>query len=55
MHLNVEKKWVGLYPRLHAGAHAGLFRRSGPGRPSTHEGLRWQKTAVEPATAGGER
>jgi caa(3)-type oxidase subunit IV len=54
MHLNVEKKWVAYILGFMLALMLVFFGGVAPD-VSTHEGLRWQKTYVEPATAGGER
>ena len=54
MHLNIEKKWVVYILGFMLAIMLVFFGGVAPDvlRP---EGLRWQKTYVEPATAGGER
>jgi caa(3)-type oxidase subunit IV len=54
MHLNIEKKWVAYILGFMLAIMLVFFGGVAPDvlRP---EGLRWQKTYVEPATAGGER
>ena len=54
MHLNIEKKWVAYILGFMLAIMLVFFGGVAPDvlRP---EGLRWQKTYEEPATAGGER
>jgi len=54
MHLNIEKKWVAYILGFMLAIMLVFFGGVAPDvlRP---EGLRWQKTYVEPATACGER
>ena len=54
MHLNIEKKWVAYILGFMVALMLVFFGGVAPD-VSTHEGLRWQKTYVEPVTAGGER
>ena len=54
MHLNIEKKWVAYILGFMLALMLVFFGGVAPD-VSTHEGLRWQKTYAEPATAGGER
>ena len=54
MHLNIEKKWVVYILGFMLALMLVFFGGVAPD-VSTHEGLRWQKTYVEPATAGGQR
>ena len=54
MHLNIEKKWVAYILGFMLALMLVFFGGVAPD-VSTHEGLRWQKTYVEPITAGGER
>jgi caa(3)-type oxidase subunit IV len=54
MHLNVEKKWVAYILGFMLALMLVFFGGVAPD-VLEHEGLQWQKTYVEPATAGGER
>jgi len=54
MHLNIEKKWVAYILGFMLALMLVFFGGVAPD-VLEHEGLRWQKTYVEPATAGGER
>jgi membrane protein YdbS with pleckstrin-like domain len=54
MHLNIEKKWVAYILGFMLALMLVFFGGVAPD-VLRHEGLRWQKTYVEPATAGGER
>jgi caa(3)-type oxidase subunit IV len=54
MHLNIEKKWVAYILGFMLALMLVFFGGVAPD-VLKHEGLRWQKTYVEPATAGGER
>jgi caa(3)-type oxidase subunit IV len=54
MHLNIEKKWVVYILGFMLALMLVFFGGVAPD-VLEHEGLRWQKTYVEPATAGGER
>ena len=54
MHLNIEKKWVGYILGFMLALMLVFFGGVAPD-VLRHEGLRWQKTYVEPATPGGER
>jgi caa(3)-type oxidase subunit IV len=54
MHLNIEKKWVAYILGFMLALMLIFFGGVAPD-VSRPEGLRWQKTYVEPATAGGER
>ena len=54
MHLNIEKKWVAYILGFMLALMLVFFGGVAPD-VSGHEGLRWQKTYVEPATTGGER
>ena len=54
MHLNIEKKWVAYVLGFMLALMLVFFGGVAPD-VLTHEGLRWQRTYVEPATAGGER
>ena len=54
MHLNVEKKWVAYILGFMLALMLVFFGGVAPD-VSRPEGLRWQKTYVEPATPGGER
>ena len=54
MHLNIEKKWVAYILGFMLALMLVFFGGVAPD-VSGDEGLRWQKTYVEPATTGGER
>jgi caa(3)-type oxidase subunit IV len=54
MHLNIEKKWVAYILGFMLALMLVFFGGVAPD-VSRPEGLRWQKTYVEPATPGGER
>jgi caa(3)-type oxidase subunit IV len=54
MHLRIEKKWVGYILGFMLALMLVFFGGVAPD-VSRQEGLRWQKTYVEPATAGSER
>jgi caa(3)-type oxidase subunit IV len=54
MHLSIEKKWVAYILGFMLALMVIFFGGVAPD-VSTHEGLRWQKTYVEPATPGSER
>lgn len=54
MHLNIEKKWVAYILGFVLAIMLVFFGGVAPDVLRS-EGLRWQKTYVEPATAGGER
>ena len=54
MHLNIEKKWVAYILGFMLAIMLVFFGGVAPD-VLRHEGLRWQKTYVEPATSGGER
>ena len=54
MHLNIEKKWVGYILGFMLALMLVFFGGVAPD-VLEHEGLQWEKTYVEPATAGGER
>ena len=54
MHLNIEKKWVAYILGFMLALMLVFFGGVAPD-VSRDEGLRWQKTYVEPATTGGER
>jgi caa(3)-type oxidase subunit IV len=54
MHLNIEKKWVAYILGFMLALMLVFFGGVAPD-VLKHEGLQWQKTYVEPATAGGER
>jgi caa(3)-type oxidase subunit IV len=54
MHLSIEKKWVAYILGFMLALMLVFFGGVAPD-VLKHEGLRWQKTYVEPATAGGER
>lgn len=53
MHLNIEKKWVGYILGFMLALMLVFFGGVAPD-VLKDEGLRWQKTYVEPATAGAE-
>jgi caa(3)-type oxidase subunit IV len=54
MHLNIEKKWVAYILGFMLALMLIFFGGVAPD-VSRQEGLRWQKTYIEPATLGGER
>jgi caa(3)-type oxidase subunit IV len=54
MHLNIEKKWVVYILGFMLALMLVFFGGVAPD-VLEREGLRWQKTYVEPATVGGER
>jgi caa(3)-type oxidase subunit IV len=54
MHLNVEKKWVVYILGFMLALMLVFFGGVAPD-VLKHEGLRWQKTYVEPVAARGER
>ena len=54
MHLSIEKKWVAYILGFMLALMLVFFGGVAPD-VLKHEGLRWQKTYVEPVTAGGER
>ena len=54
MHLNIEKKWVAYILGFMLALMLVFFGGVAPD-VLEHEGLRWQKTYVEPARANGER
>ena len=54
MHLNIEKKWVVYILGFMLALMLVFFGGVAPD-VLKDEGLRWQKTYVEPATTGGER
>jgi len=54
MHLNIEKKWVVYILGFMLALMVVFFGGVAPD-VSRPEGLRWQKTYVEPATSGSER
>ena len=54
MHLSIEKKWVVYILGFMLALMVVFFGGVAPD-VSRQEGLRWQKTYVEPATAAGER
>jgi caa(3)-type oxidase subunit IV len=54
MHLNIEQKWVVYILGFMLALMLVFFGGVAPD-VLEHEGLQWQKTYVEPATAGGER
>ena len=54
MHLSIEKKWVAYILGFMLAIMLVFFGGVAPD-VSRPDGLRWQKTYVEPATAGGER
>jgi caa(3)-type oxidase subunit IV len=54
MHLSIEKKWVAYILGFMLALMLIFFGGVAPD-VLRHEGLRWQKTYVEPATGGGER
>ena len=53
MHLNIEKKWVGYILGFMLALMLVFFGGVAPD-VLEHEGLRWEKTYVEPATTGVE-
>jgi caa(3)-type oxidase subunit IV len=54
MHLSIEKKWVVYILGFMLALMVVFFGGVAPD-VSRHEGLRWQKTYVEPARTDGER
>ena len=54
MHLSIEKKWVAYILGFMLALMLVFFGGVAPDLLE-HEGLRWEKTYVEPATGGGER
>jgi caa(3)-type oxidase subunit IV len=54
MHLDIEKRWVVYILGFMLALMLVFFGGVAPD-VLEHEGLRWQKTYVEPATTGGER
>ena len=54
MHLNIEKQWVVYVLGFMLALMLVFFGGVAPD-VLTHEGLRWQKTYVEPAASDGER
>ena len=54
MHLRIEKKWVAYILGFMLAIMLVFFGGVAPD-VLRDQGLRWQKTYVEPATAGGER
>ena len=54
MHLSIEKKWVAYILGFMLALMVIFFGGVAPD-VSTREGLRWQKTYVEPVTPGSER
>ena len=54
MHLSIEKKWVAYILGFMLALMLVFFGGVAPD-VLTHVGLRWEKTYVEPDTAGGER
>lgn len=54
MHLRIEKKWVAYILGFMLALMVVLFGGTAPD-VLEHDGLRWQKTYVEPAGPGGER
>ena len=54
MHLNIEKKWVAYILGFMLAIMLVFFGGVAPD-VLKDQGLRWQKTYVEPTTAGGER
>jgi caa(3)-type oxidase subunit IV len=54
MHLDIEKKWVAYILGFMLALMLVFFGGVAPD-VLEHEGQGWQKTYVEPATAGGER
>ena len=54
MHLNIEKKWVVYILGFMLALMVVFFGGVAPD-VSRPEGLRWQKTYVEPTTSGSER
>jgi caa(3)-type oxidase subunit IV len=54
MHLSIEKKWVAYILGFMLALMLVFFGGVAPD-VSKDQGLRWQKTYVEPTTAGGER
>ena len=54
MHLSIEKKWVAYILGFMLALMVVFFGGVAPD-VLKDQGLRWQKTYVEPATAGGER